>query len=83
MNDPYEAIRPYRDQEVAPVLARLLQDKELLGALASFRLGRLASLFPALCRPLVRRTLSKQLQGIDDVYGMQMVIKHLFILMPE
>ncbi len=76
MNDPYEAIRPYRDQEVAPVLARLLQDKELLGALASFRLGRLASLFPALCRPLVRRTLSKQLQGIDDVYGMQMVIKH-------
>ena len=45
-HDPYADIRPYRDDEVAPVLARLLKDPELTGAIAAFRFGGLARLLP-------------------------------------
>ncbi|WP_116367752.1 1-acyl-sn-glycerol-3-phosphate acyltransferase [Parahaliea mediterranea] len=75
MNDPFADIRPYRDAEVPAVLARLTRDPELLDALASLRLGWLAKLAPALCRPLVRRYLGRELDGVGDVHGMQMVIK--------
>lgn len=75
MNDPFADIRPYRDEEVPAVLARLLRDRELLGALASLRLGRLARLAPGLCRPLVRAYLARELRGVHDVHSMQMVIK--------
>ena len=40
LTDPFADIRPYRDDEVEPVLARLLQDTEFLDAIASLRLGR-------------------------------------------
>ncbi|MBA6413244.1 1-acyl-sn-glycerol-3-phosphate acyltransferase [Parahaliea sp. F7430] len=75
MNDPFSDIRPYRDDEVTAVLARLLQDPELLGALASLRLGRLARVAPALSRALVRIYLSRQLRDVHDVQAMQMVVK--------
>ncbi len=75
LNDPFADIRPYRDAEVPAVLARLTRDPELLDALASLRLGWLAKLAPALCRPLVRRYLGRELDGVGDVHGMQMVIK--------
>lgn len=75
MNDPYADIRPFRDEEVPPVLSRLLGDGELLGALARLRLGKLARLAPWLCRPLVRAYLARELKGVEDVHGFQMVIK--------
>lgn len=75
MNDPFSDIRPYRDDEVTAVLARLLQDPELLGALASLRLGFLARVAPALSRALVRIYLSRQLRDVHDVQAMQMVVK--------
>jgi hypothetical protein len=76
LNDPFADIRPYRDAEVPAVLSRLLADRELLDAIASLRLGKLAGLAPALCRPAVRWYLGRQLRGVADVHGMQMVIKH-------
>lgn len=76
MNDPFADIRPYRDAEVPPVLSRLLADHELLDAIANLSLGKLAGLAPALCRPAVRWYLGRQLRGVSDVHGMQMVIKH-------
>src|SRR5690554_7268698 len=41
-DDPWAEIRPYRDDEVAEVLARLAHDPELLDALTRFRLPRLS-----------------------------------------
>ncbi|PLW84452.1 glycerol acyltransferase [Kineobactrum sediminis] len=76
MSDPFADIRPYRDEEVPEVLARLLADRGLLDALAGLRLGRIARLAPALWRAPVRWYLRRQLRGVDNVYGMQMVIKH-------
>ncbi|TXS89908.1 glycerol acyltransferase [Parahaliea maris] len=75
MNDPFADIRPYRDDEVPAVLARLLDDRELLDALGRLRGGWLARMAPGLCRPLVRSYLGRQLRGVIDVHGMQMVIK--------
>lgn len=75
MSDPFADIRPYRDGEVPEVLARLLRDPELLGSLATLRLPRLCGALPGLARWLVRVSLARQLRGVTDVYGLQMVIK--------
>jgi hypothetical protein len=75
LDDPFADIRPYRDEEVAGVLARLLDDRELLDTLAGFRLGRLARLAPALGRLLVRWRLAREVRGVADVGAMQAIIK--------
>ena len=75
MPDTYADIRPYRDDEVAVVVQRLLRDPEFLDALARFRLGRVAHFLPGLWRGIVRRVLARELRGVEDVHGMQMVIK--------
>ena len=83
MSDPYADIRPYRDDEVAPVLGRLLGDPEFLDAIAALRLGRVARLVPALVRPLVRFRLAREVRGVADVSAMQDVIKHYMDRMIE
>jgi hypothetical protein len=76
LSDPFADIRPYRDDEVPEVLARLLEDREMLDAIARLSLGPLARALPGLARPVVRWYLGRQLRGVRDVHGMQMVIKH-------
>jgi 1-acyl-sn-glycerol-3-phosphate acyltransferase len=83
LDDPFADIRPYRDEEVAAVLARLLTDREFLDTMAGFRLGRLAAFAPALVRPLVRRALAREVQGVADVSSMQVVIKRYMDRMIE
>lgn len=83
LTDPFADIRPYRDDEVAPVLARLLDDREFLDAIASLRLGRLAAAAPFLVRPLVRRVLAREVRGVVDVRTMQDVIKQYMDRMIE
>lgn len=75
LTDPFADIRPYRDNEVAAVLARLLGNAEFLDAIAKFRLGALASVLPGLWRPLVRRVLAREVRGVNDVASMQAVIE--------
>lgn len=75
MSDPFAEIRPYRDDEVVPVVNGLLSSAEFLDALGSWRLGRLASLAPALLRPVVRRQLRREVHGVHDVRTMQLVIE--------
>ncbi len=83
MSDPFADIRPYRDNEVSGVLARLLDDREFLGAIARLRLGPVAGLAPVLVRPLVRFLLRREVRGVADVHGMQMVIKRYMDRMIE
>lgn len=75
MTDPFADIRPYRDDEVEPVLTRLLRDPEFLGAIARLRLGAVAGVMPGFWRFVVRRMLRREVAGVRDVHGMQMVIK--------
>lgn len=83
LDDPFADIRPYRDDEVAGVLARLLNDREFLGTLAEFRLGWLARLAPGLVRALVRRRLVREVRGVADVSAMQAIIKQYMDQMIE
>ena len=83
MTDPFADIRPYRDDEVAAVLARLLDNPEFLSAMASLRLGRLASIAPSLVRPLVRFMLAREVRGVADVRGMQVIIERYMTRMIE
>lgn len=65
------------------MLARVLDDREMLLAMARLRLGRLADLAPALLLPLVRFVLARQVRGITDVRGLQDVIKRYMDRMIE
>lgn len=51
----FDAIRPFRDEEVPAVLARVLADEELITALIRFRFPRLPTCVHSLAAPLVDR----------------------------
>jgi 1-acyl-sn-glycerol-3-phosphate acyltransferase len=75
LSDPFADIRPYRDEEVLPVLQRLLKNPDFLRAIASLRFERATNLVPWLIRPLVRCFLKWELRDVHDVHTMQTVIK--------
>ena len=75
MSDPFADIRPYRDDEVLPVLRRLLSSVEFLGAIASLRFANATRLFPWLLRRLAWCFLKYELRNVEDVHTMQVVIK--------
>ncbi|MFV8818549.1 1-acyl-sn-glycerol-3-phosphate acyltransferase [Haliea sp. E17] len=75
MSDPFADIRPYRDDEVAEVLSRLLADREFLSVLARMRLSGLAGFSAPLARLLVKFGLRRELRGVDDIRSLQQVIK--------
>ncbi|MEY3007917.1 MAG: hypothetical protein RI942_2259 [Pseudomonadota bacterium] len=75
MEDRFAEIRPYRDKEVAEVLARLQADPELLDSLSGLRFGRIGVALARPLRPVVRWGLKRQLADIVDVARMQSVIR--------
>jgi 1-acyl-sn-glycerol-3-phosphate acyltransferase len=75
LSDPFADIRPYRDEEVLPVLQRLLKNPDFLRAIASLRFERATNLVPWLIRPLVRCFLKWELRDVRDIHTMQTVIK--------
>lgn len=72
--DPWAEIRPYRDDEVAEVLARLAHDPELLDALTRFRLPRLSRFMPSLSRTLASLAIRREVRGVASVQDFQMRI---------
>ncbi|MCW4153405.1 1-acyl-sn-glycerol-3-phosphate acyltransferase [Halomonas sp. 18H] len=69
--DPWAEIRPYQDEEVADVLARLAKDPELLDALTRFRLPRLALYMPRLSRAIASFAVRREVRGVSDVKTFQ------------
>ncbi|GED22567.1 1-acyl-sn-glycerol-3-phosphate acyltransferase [Halomonas halmophila] len=69
--DPWAEIRPYQDEEVADVLARLAKDPELLDALTRFRLPRLARYMPRLSRAIASFAVRREVRGVSDVKTFQ------------
>ena len=68
--EEFEGIRPYNDQEVPAVLARLAQDADLRRAVAPFLFPRAGRSLPWLGRFLAGRLLRRQagrLQTVDEV----------------
>ena len=72
--EKFDAIRPYRDEEIRKVLERLLTDQEFIDSIANFFHPRLSSLIPSLMRWLARSKLRSQLKNVYDVRSMQDVI---------
>lgn len=83
MEDQFADIRPYRDDEVRSVMARLLNDNEFLQNIARLRVPWLAGHFPALVRPLARWLLGRELAGVDSVYALQSIVKRYMDRMIE
>lgn len=72
--DLYADIRPYHDDEVAEVLARLAVDPELLDALTQFKLPRLARFSPRLARAIASFAVRREVRGVASVHDFQMRI---------
>ena len=72
--EKFDAIRPYRDEEIRKVLERLLMDREFINSIANFFHPRLSSFIPPLMRWLARSKLRSQLKNVYDVRSMQDVI---------
>lgn len=73
-SDPWAEIRPYQDDEVAEVLARLALDAELLDALTRYRLPRLSRFMPRLSRVLASIAIRREVRGVTGVHDFQMRI---------
>ncbi|WP_163557308.1 1-acyl-sn-glycerol-3-phosphate acyltransferase [Halomonas sp. NO4] len=74
--DPWADIRPYQDDEVAEVLARLAANRELLDALTRYRLPRLSRLAPPLARTLAAYAIRRQTRGVNSVRDFQQRVAH-------
>ena len=70
--DPWADIRPYHDDEVAAVLAKLANNRELLDALTLYRLPRLNRALPWLARGLASLAIRRQARGVTSVHEFQL-----------
>lgn len=72
--DPFQAIRPYTDQEVNDVVQRLLKDNEFINTITRYQFPRLSNWFSPLLRPLIRRVLSKRFGYMDSILDVQVLV---------
>ncbi|HEY9036233.1 MAG TPA: 1-acyl-sn-glycerol-3-phosphate acyltransferase [Pseudomonadales bacterium] len=74
MTDNFDDIRPYRDDEVLPVLARILANSELMLAVTKLRFPRWPLMVRRLLVPVVRLVLRRQLANVKTVLDFQHVV---------
>ena len=67
----FDAIRPYRDEEVPSAIRRLLKDPEFLSLVAGFKAPRLFRLMPAPVRLAVHRWLRREFGAIQTIDALQ------------
>jgi len=77
-DDEFAEIRPYRDDEVRPVLARLLADEAFLDAVGRYRFPLLARIAPALLRALAARVLARRVASFTTVDDFQFSLASWF-----
>jgi len=70
----FDDIRPYYDQEVPEVIARLTADRELADTLLSMKYPRVARFLGWLLRPLIRRAMRRAFSSINTVQDLQDLI---------
>ncbi len=71
----FDDIRPYNDDEVVPIIDRLLKDNELMKVITRFRFPNLPRPMIVPMVPIVRHYVKKQVQGIKTVHDLQLVIE--------
>lgn len=83
VSDEFDAIRPYRDDEVRATLARLLTDTELLRAVAAYLVPRFNRLAPWAARRTLSFLLRRRTRHISSVRGFQQFLEGYFVRMVE
>lgn len=80
----FDDIRPFRDAEVAPVLARIVGNPELHAAIAALKFPLVSRVLPWLIKPLVARKLKSEFSGISTVDQLQeLVSRYLGAMLDE
>ncbi|MDP5293482.1 1-acyl-sn-glycerol-3-phosphate acyltransferase [Oceanimonas sp. CHS3-5] len=72
--DLFKEIRPYRDDEVAGALERLIADDEFIGAIARYRFAGLSRLGGGLVKQLIRLYLGWRWRKVNSVHQVQMEV---------
>ncbi|MGB0468105.1 MAG: 1-acyl-sn-glycerol-3-phosphate acyltransferase [Pontibacterium sp.] len=72
--DPYREIRPYKDQEVAGVLNRLLYNNELISAITSYQFPGMSKYLGWVLRPVVRIALAREVGELENVRDFQTLV---------
>lgn len=72
--DPFQSIRPYRDNEVADVLNRMIRDNELVDVITHYQFPRLPHFLRRLLRPVVRIGLAAKVGEIENITSFQKLI---------
>ena len=81
--DKFKEIRPYYDNEILPVIDRLVTDPEFLSSIASFYAPKMSRLFPGVMRMIARKKLKGQIVSVHDVASMQDLIANYMHKMIE
>ena len=72
--DPYQAIRPYRDNEVGEVLNGLIYNDEFVRAITHYQFPRLSQWAGWALRPIVRIALAARIGDVADVQDFQKLV---------
>src|SRR5690554_2216346 len=72
----FDAIRPYSDEETAPAIKRLVNDREFLDMVGRFRSPTAAKWAPGVLRMLVRRWLSASFSHYRRIDDLQAGLSH-------
>lgn len=76
--ETYNDIRPYRDDEVAPVIARLVADPEVIDSTAAFLFPKGNRWIPFLTRFIARRVIQKATAPLKSVKDLQVFLSGYF-----
>lgn len=71
----FEDIRPYRDDEVRPVIDRLLKEDALSRALAKFKHPLLSRFLPGWITGKVQTALNNELAHVQTIHDVQLIIE--------
>ncbi|MBM7455705.1 1-acyl-sn-glycerol-3-phosphate acyltransferase [Oceanisphaera litoralis] len=69
--DLFKDIRPYRDDEVAGAIQRLIRDDEFIGAIAKYRFSTLSGIGGPFIKALIRLYLSWRWRKLDSIRQIQ------------
>lgn len=72
--DLFKDIRPYRDDEVADAIQRLIHDDEFVGAIAKYRFSALSGIGGPLVKALIRLFLSWRWRKLNSVRQIQLEV---------
>ena len=71
----FDDIRPYRDNEVAAVVAELVQDPEMHSAIAQFKFTKLHAWLPSLTKSLTAWYIKRLTRNINSVKDLQNILE--------